>query len=292
MFDAVLSVDWSAAAGAKTGVDSIWCCLRRTDGALETVNPPTRDAATGWIEEKLGAELEAGRRVLAGFDFPVGYACGFADGLGLTGDPWRATWDLLAELIEDGADNANNRFDLANDLNRCFSGEAFPFWGHPHGRQYSHLGPKKASGYGALSERRAADAAVNGTQPVWKLLGAGSVGSQALTGIPRLHRLRFRSSISEQVRVWPFETGWRLPGPEARIVLAEMYPTPLADPPPIGEPKDSGQVRGAARRLLAMMEAGATERLFHPPPGTDKQTILAAEAEEGWILGAPFDWVT
>ncbi|MEQ9326185.1 MAG: cobalamin biosynthesis protein CbiG, partial [Rhodospirillales bacterium] len=89
-----------------------------------------------------------------------------------------------------------------------------------------------------------------------------------------------------------FETGWRAPDRQAGIVLAELYPTPLTDPPPPGEPKDSGQVRGAARRLAERDFSGNLESLFDPPAGTDIETIRAVTAEEGWILGAPFDWVT
>ena len=292
MFDSYLIVDWSAAATPRTGRDSIWCCLRGADGAVDTANPPTRQKAFEWIEDRLVAERAAGRRVLAGFDFPVGYSSGFAAALGLQGKPWQATWGLLAGLVEDGPANANNRFEVANLLNHRLSGRDFPFWGHPHGRAYDHLSPRRPDGYGALAEQRAADAGVPGTQPAWKLNGAGSVGGQALTGIPVLHRLRFASRIAGDVRVWPFETGWRAPGPEAKIVLAELYPTPLADPAPPGEPKDSGQVRGAARRLAERDFSGNLESLFDPPAGTDIETIHAVTAEEGWILGAPFDWVT
>lgn len=292
MFDSYLMVDWSAAATPKTGADSIWCCLLRPDGRPEMVNPPTRQAAVEWITGRLSAELSAGHRVLAGFDFPVGYSRGFAASLQLAGPAWRAIWDLLSDMVLDQPDNANNRFDVAEDLNRKISGRAFPFWGHPHGRHYDFLQPKKAVGYGDLSEHRHADAIVPGTQPVWKLLGAGSVGSQALTGIARLHQVRFSPVLSADTQVWPFETGWTPPADDARIVLAEVYPTPLADPPQSGEPKDAGQVRGAARRFAALDAAGELEKLFHPPEGATPEMIQAVVAEEGWILGAPFNWVT
>lgn len=292
MFDCYLMVDWSAAARPKTGADSIWCCLSGPGVRPQMVNPPTRQAATDWIVSCLTDELSAGRRVLAGFDFPVGYSHGFAASLQLSGPAWQDIWNLLSDVIVDQPDNANNRFDVAEALNRRCSGRAFPFWGHPHGRRYRYLQPKKAAGYGDLSEQRYADSIVPGTQPVWKLLGAGSVGSQALTGIARLHQVRFSPSLSAATRVWPFETGWGVPADDARIVLAEVYPTPLADPPEPGEPKDAGQVRGAARRFAELDAAGELEKLFHPPTGTTPEIIQAVEAEEGWILGAPFNWVT
>ena len=80
----------------------------------------------------------------------------------------------------------------------------------------------------------------------FRLFGTGSVGSQVLTGIPRLESLRSDPEFAPCSAVWPFETGWAPTnsawlGPEVRIVYAEIYPSvraPLSDPI-----KDRGQVR-------------------------------------------------
>ncbi|MEC8064430.1 MAG: hypothetical protein VX126_00040, partial [Planctomycetota bacterium] len=56
-----------------------------------------------------------------------------------------------------------------------------------------------------------------GAQSAWKLLGVGSVGSQMLTGIAHLERWRRQDPAS--FSVWPFEP------PEARIVVAETWPS-------------------------------------------------------------------
>ena len=69
--------------------------------------------------------------MLVGFDFPLGYPAGFAARLGLSGPPWRAVWDEIAGLITDDERNRNNRFDVADALNRRVSGGGFPFWGCP-----------------------------------------------------------------------------------------------------------------------------------------------------------------
>ena len=73
----------------------------------------------------------AGRRVLAGFDFPFGYPRGFA--AALTGRAEAlAVWEYLADRIVDGPDNANNRFEVAAALNARLPGTG-PFWGRPAG---------------------------------------------------------------------------------------------------------------------------------------------------------------
>lgn len=64
-------------------------------------------------------------------------------------------------------------------------------------------------------------------QEVWKLYGAGSVGSQALVGIPVVRRLRYDPRFHAFSRVWPFETGFtRQPTPDGgpSIVHAENFP--------------------------------------------------------------------
>ena len=65
-----------------------------------------------------GRELTRGRRLLIGFDFPFGYPAGTAARLGLRGLAWRNLWQTLEDRIADGKDNRNNRFDVAESLNR------------------------------------------------------------------------------------------------------------------------------------------------------------------------------
>ena len=73
---------------------------------------------------------------------------------------------------------------------------------------------------------RRAEARAPGTQPAWKLLGQGSVGGQALLGIPMLRALRDDPALAPASRIWPFETGFT-PRPRATgpvIVHAEIWP--------------------------------------------------------------------
>jgi len=290
LFDAYLMVDWSANASPKTGADSIWYAEYRREGRRlarsALANPPTRAAATAEITARIAALAKAGRRVLAGFHFPFGFPAGTARKLGLAGIPWQAIWRLLADSIEDADSNANNRFEVGARLNERMSGAAFPFWGHPPRRSLRHLGPRKPRPHrpGEPAERRLCDDRAPRAQPVWKLAYAGSVGSQALTGIPRVRQIRNDLRLAGSSRIWPFETGLA-DDPDAQVVLAEVYPSLFATDPLDGLPKDAGQVTATARGLGDRDTDGGLARLLAGDPGLSVDERTAVESEEAWILG-------
>lgn len=289
-FDAYVMVDWSANASPKTGADSIWYAEYRREGRrLERralANPSTRASATAEIAARLASLAQTGRRVLAGFDFPFGYPAGTARALGLSGIPWRGIWQLLADHIEDAESNANNRFEVGGQLNARISGTAFPFWGHPPRRTVRHLGPRKPRAHrvGEPAERRLCDARTLRAQPVWKLAYAGSVGSQALTGIPRVRQIRDDPRLADTVRIWPFETGLS-DDPDAQIVLSEVYPSLFAPDALDDLPKDAGQVTAAARNLGERDTDGTLGRLLAGDADLSPAERDAIESEEAWILG-------
>jgi molybdopterin-guanine dinucleotide biosynthesis protein B len=222
-------------------------------------------------------ERRAGRRLLMGFDFPMGYPRGFA--ARLTGEATaRAVWRWLAERLGDGPDNANNRFALADQINaRLAGGGTGPFWGRPAGLDLPHLPARREVDYDALGlpERRQAEQAVPRAQPVWKLYTTGSVGSQSLTGLPVIHRL---SHLPGAV-VWPFD-----PMAEAELVLAEIYPSLLSaavrQQETMSTIRDEVQVRLLSQALLHLAQRGDLHRLFAAAPEGPPRL------EEGWILGA------
>ncbi|HYM71373.1 MAG TPA: hypothetical protein VET89_00210 [Stellaceae bacterium] len=283
MFDTFLIVDWSAARTPKTGRDSIWICRHAPDG--ETVaNPPTRHAARLMLAEMLAAAMARGERVLAGFDFPFGYPAGFAARLGLHGVPWRATWDEIARLVEDREDNHNNRFAVAAALNQRVSGGMFPFWGRPVRLEHPFLGPKHHRGHDSdgLREKRLIDEWMVGAQPCWKLIGAGSVGGQVLTGIPVVRALRDDERWTDRARVWPLETGLGVPD-GARIVFAEVWPSWWKVCSKLGPPNDKAQVRTVARLFAAHARTGKLASWFAPAiADTETRQVVA---EEAWTLG-------
>jgi molybdopterin-guanine dinucleotide biosynthesis adapter protein len=221
----------------------------------------------------LDGEAKAGRRVLAGFDFPFGYPNGFAGRL--TGRPEaRAVWHWLEAHLRDGPDNRNNRFALAAGINARFGG-AGPFWGRPAVMDLPALPPRKLVDYASLGlpERRRVERVVPRAQPVWKLYTTGSVGSQALTGLPLIARLARRPDCA----VWPFD------GRDAALLLAEVYPSLLARDVAravtAGEIKDAAQVRLLAQALWQLSARGGLAALLDTAPPD-------ASTEEGWILGA------
>ena len=285
MFDTFAMVDWSAANQPRKGRDSIWICWHGPDGErLE--NPATRHQAKMLLADWLASAITKGERVLMGFDFPFGYPAGFAARLGLTGQPWRAVWDEIARLVSDDEYNSNNRFDAAAAMNERISGGKFPFWGCPAQPARNCLGPKHHRGHeqNGLAERRLIDEYMTGAQPCWKLLGAGSVGGQVLTGIPVVRALREDPRWRDRARIWPFETGLGAPLDRA-LVMAEVYPSLWSVSPAAGEPKDAAQVRTVARYFAARDRAGELAALFAGDPNLTREQRGCVESEEAWTLG-------
>lgn len=249
LFQAYVMVDWSAASKPATGADSIWIgVLKRNvrfQMAFESHNPPTRAEAEKLLNSILDDLKRTGERALVGFDFPFGFPRGTAAALKLEGAPWRALLDFIAKETKDKPDNTNNRFQVGAKMNRLMTGEAFPFWGAPARDAQTMLSVKRVRdhGPGDLPEFRLCEDATKGTSSLWKLYYQGSVGGQALVGLPVIKRLR----DARAVKLWPFETGWKplasadLDGVEA--VFAEIYPSMYAGKPGPGTVKDEAQVR-------------------------------------------------
>lgn len=272
-FDTVAVVDWSATNGpspARESADAIWIGTAR-DSGTETAYFRTRGEAETQLGRLIDAERAAGRRLLIGFDFPLGYPAGFAAALTGQPDP-RALHRWLADHITD-AGNRNNRFAVADTINARLGHPhpAGPFWGRPRGLSLPHLPDTKPPHAHAFPERRATETAVPRAQPVWKLFTTGSVGSQALMGLPMVHRLSQRPSCA----IWPFDAI-----APAGTVLAEVYPSLLAPLVALDAGiRDRAQVSRLATALLRLSQAGTLAPLLAPPD-------LPQIAEEGWILGA------
>lgn len=295
LFSAFIIVDWSAAAKPTTGADSVWIGVLKRDVrfrmAFESYNPPTRAEAEKRIAAILDDLKKRSERALLGFDFPLGFPRGFAEALKLTGEPaWRAVWDQIDRMVKDKADNTNNRFGVGAEINRRLTGGPFPFWGCPPKDALTTLQPKRTRAHGPddLPEFRHADLAAKGAASIWKLYYNGSVGGQAILGIPLVRRLKL--ARGEAVKVWPFETGFK-PLTEAalegvEVVVAEVYPSLLKVQPGAGEVKDLAQVRATAEHFARLDEAGRLGEVFGPTKDQAAEAILDAEREEGWILGA------
>jgi hypothetical protein len=295
LFSAYVIVDWSAAAKPTTGADSVWIGVLKRDVrfrmAFESFNPPTRAEAEKRLNLVLDDLKKRSERALVGFDFPLGFPRGFAEALKLPGEaPWRAAWDQVDKMVKDKADNTNNRFGVASEINRRLTGGPFPFWGCPPRDTLTTLQPKKQRAHGPddLPEFRHADLAAKGASSIWKLYYNGSVGGQAILGMPVARRLKL--ARGEAAKVWPFETGFRtlteadLAGVD--VVMAEVYPSMIKGAAAPGEVKDQTQVRTTAEHFARLDEANRLGEVFGPAKETGPDVVLDAEREEGWILGA------
>lgn len=266
--DAVLMLDWSGGndRGASPKKDAIWACVATDGQAQDPVYLRNRQVAEDWIVETLTALRADRKTVLVGIDLCFAYPNGFATQL-IGSEDTLALWDWFEARVTDSP-KANNRFDLAGEINAQFPGIG-PFWFNGLGRDIPDLPRKGTARHGhALPEKRAADMAIPGSFSPWQLAGAGAVGGQVIMGLPVLARLRRR--FADDLAVWPFEA------PDKPIVLAETYFSLLpdlvtADPHPI---KDASQVSIYARAFSAMAPAQLAK-------------LMDIDATpEGWVLGA------
>ncbi|MEP2531276.1 gephyrin-like molybdotransferase Glp [Shimia sp.] len=267
-FDTFVMVDWSGGndRGPTPKKDAIWVGVVRQGHSIAPVYLRNRQVAELWLEALIAEELAAGRRLFLGFDFPFGYPMGFCRALTGGGDPLEL-WDWIASRIQD-APKANNRFDLAAEINQRFGGRG-PFWGNGLKRDIAGLARRKDGYHCPFPERRAVEQAAKGAFTCWQLAGAGAVGSQVLMGLPVLARLRQR--FHGQVAVWPFQP---LTTP---VAFVEIWPG-LINPivkiaEQTGELRDAAQVRLVARALSQLHPDALAEMLDVDAP------------EEGWILG-------
>lgn len=294
LFETHIVVDWSARSKpspARPSRDSIWWAAVREGRAVEPEYERTRHDAVESLAAFIAGELDAGRRVLAGFDFPFGYPAGVAERV--TGRASAsAVWNWLADRIEDKPDNSNNRYEVAGEMNRCWSGVG-PFWGRPSAWRYPQI-PVRAHDRtcrdGHPPERRIADLRASEAKTVWQLAYAGSVGSQVLVGLPALKRLLSDSRIDGRGGVWPFQTGLKPPDTQEKpLVLAEIYPSLLrkeiARRRRDGEVLDRAQVRVNAAAFARLDRRGGLAPLFAGTAGLSPDERHLIEKEEAWILG-------
>jgi len=300
LFNAYVMVDWSAASAPKQGKDSIWIGVIKRDirfrNAFEAHNPPTREAAMKTLADTLADLKRRNEKVLIGFDFSLGFPAGTGAALQLKDPSWRGLWSFLASNVVDKPTNQNNRFQVASKMNRLMTDEARPFWGCPASEAQRWLSPTKPTGdaQDLPAQLRAADIATGGigkgagAKPVWQIFGNGTVGSQALVGIPRVKKLA--DTLGETAKVWPFETGWRTLTAEdvapLAAVIAEVYPALVEVKPEPGEVPDRAQVRALCEHFAKLDETGKLGAAFAPKTGASLETAAQVEGEEGWILGA------
>jgi hypothetical protein len=297
LFDDYVMVDWSASSQPRTGKDSIWIASGNWQGDTlkvnEPTNPSTRHTAMAEIDLMVQQSLDGGRRIVIGFDFPFSYPVGtssLAPTVFGRGPAWRAIWRTLTERVHDEPDNTNNRWAVAESLNRDTGCRLF--WGCPANQANEYLGVRDKELPGLLergarpdrlrlTEHRARGVG-GAVQSVWKLAYAGSVGSQALLGIPHLERMRAR--YGGDLSVWPFETGIT---PESLaentlVTLVEIWPTVFATDFARHPVRDAAQVLQVLESCAQADTDGSMMEWLSPKVDAD---LRAQVADEGWILG-------
>lgn len=275
-FDTHAIVDWTGGndTGRRPRKDAIWAAVVRDGCAEAPVYLRNRQVACDWLLSLIGTERAAGRRLFAGFDFPFGYPRGFAETVTGTTDPL-AVWDWMAENLHDSP-RSNDRFAVAGRLNALFP-RGGPFWFNGQKADVPHLPRRKSDRSAAhgVPERRVAELGAKGAFTCWQMGGAGAVGSQVMTGMATLARLR--RAHPGAVAVWPFEA---LDRP---VALVEVWPSLIADAVRAaqrpGEIRDAAQVRVLAQAVAEMDAQGLLRDVLAVP-----ETVPEA-AEEGWILG-------
>jgi len=273
-FDSVLVVDWSAAgkrAPERPSRDAIWMGLVRDGEPQAPVYCRSRIEAETRIAAIFGQEMEAGRRLLAAFDFPFGYPRGFARRITGSDDPL-LLWNWLAARITDSDEGANNRFDVAEEMNTAFDGPG-PLWGKTHADRWPGIPYRKQDiVYSEVPERRTCDRAASTSSSCFQLCYNPTVGSQILMGLPMLSRLRRMNGVA----AWPFED-WQ----GARVVLAEIWPGLIERE--VKRAEAAGGIRDAHQvRLLAL----ALARLPASRLGRMMTDLPPEAAEEAWVLGS------
>jgi precorrin-8X/cobalt-precorrin-8 methylmutase len=312
LFDAYIMVDWSGSDRRRSGKqDCIWIAHGpATAAAPTTVSLPSRTDAERLIRAQLRSIVAAKGRVLLCADFGYGYPAGFATLLAksVAGEvlPWRIVWQYLSRHVQDDLGtkpgrqptNCSNRFGVASAINAAVSSPAFlgPFWCLFKPGVYACVPQQKPAqpfvcASGKIYPLRITDKRAQSDTP-FRLFGTGSVGSQVLTGIPRLERIRFDPEFAGCSAVWPFETGWALttgswPDPGLRVLHAEIYPSvraPLTD-----TIKDRGQVRAMWQWARELDATNLLIREFAIPPAitSGSEDDIVIRTEEGWILGCP-----
>lgn len=285
-FDLIAVVDFSAAASPgpkRPSKDRCWAAFAVRGRCCDPVYFRTRHDLANALRDLIA---EAGGPAMIAWDFPFGYPAGSGLGGG------RQAAEMLYDMVEDAPNDANNRFAVADRLNRRIGHLPGPFWGRPGTQAAETVGEKRPPfdhqpfAEWRLVERQVREAGYPNIQSVWKLAYAGSVGSQALMGLALIERLNHSLDPPRRALYWPFETGWNadLDG----VVHVECWPSlfPFEDQP--HEVRDARQVAATRDGLLAADREGRLVGLLGPPAHLDARERAIVMDGEGWILGFPF----
>jgi len=306
LFDVYIAVDWSARnvpSSPKPVHDALWVGERDIiDKQDKETYWRTRYECIKYLDTVLVNNVRQNKRVIIGYDLDFGFPAGFISTLDMPGaEPkWQKMWSKLCHLIEDDKTNANNRFEVASKLNALCMGNQLenigPFWGCPLNKMSKSLyykSPKYpfiTKNGQVLKKSRWTETLEPKAQPVWKLIGSGSVGGQTLVGIPAVARLRYNPSLTAISKIWPFETGFnvvKIPFGVPFVLHVEIWPGILSGKlDPTIAIRDQAQVRASVQWISECDETGLLMQLLGPPKNLSETAQQECVEEEGWVLGS------
>ena len=135
-------------------------------------------------------------------------------------------------------------------MNRLMTDQPWPFWGcPPRDAQRTLTATKPTYDPAGLPPLHRRTEAGLKTKPLWQLYGAGTVGGEAILGIPRARALL--NSLGDEAKVWPFQTGWtalkEADVADLKALIVEVNPALVEVR--AGSARHARQPRGAAECL-------------------------------------------
>ena len=213
VFDRLVHADWSVAPGKR------WMAVADRTAAGWVVGTPVPVGATGPLLagpllDRAFAAADQGRRVLAGFDFPIGVPAAYGARTGCADFP-----DLL-RVVGTGA--WRRFFDAACEPAEIAIGRPFypsvPRKGVSRGALVGGLGVPDFEALLRICERGTADR--RGACALFWTLGGNQVGKAAISG----WREVIRPALGRGAALWPFAGTLADLASRPGVVLAETYP--------------------------------------------------------------------
>lgn len=300
MFDIFIAIDFSASnkpSSKKPKSDALWASILEVESEkIYTKYFRTRQECFEFLKNKFNIYSRENMNILVGYDFDFGFPYGFSQASKIKETiPWKSNWKYLTNNIEDNLDNSNNRFQVADKLNKLISNKEGPFYGVPLKQRTNTLNTKGCEfpykvGDLRLQKKRICEIKEPKAHPVWKLLGTGSVGGQSLMGIPFLYKLSKLNFKNTDQHIWPFTTGFNYPNlsiGKANILHCEIWPGILNEylDKKI-KIKDKAQVIKIVQWFLLWQEKGKLNKLMAPPSWVTTEQIKKIIEEEGWVIGS------
>lgn len=305
LFDVYIAIDWSSKnvpSPKKPSKDSIWISEKVWNNLSKESYFRTRQECKTYLKKVFLEYTKLEYRIFVWFDFAYGYPKGFSKSIGLNKwdiPLWKQLWEKIDELITDDENNCNNRFQVAAKLNLlCWGKCIWPLRWHPVWAQIQNLNIKSPIGgypYEAtqnifIEKFRNVDKfeISKGIQPIWKLIGAGSVWGQSLVWIPVLNQLHNDIDLKSFTKIWPYETGFTSnPTPEKWpfILHCEIWPWVVWKYIDKSiELKDKAQVKAVVDRLYILDNSEKLWQLFECPDTVSEENKKICIEEEGWII--------